>query len=199
MTAAPAAWFAALSTELLGRRVATRTAGELAAGADPGLDRVETVKLATHKRRLMPLQRVADLAAARTWAATLPPTYQLLLSDRWLQMHSEYRVFTIGRQAVAWSPYLVEDEPWSPELSWHRASFHDEAAAYAEAVLADLPDADVPPAVVLDIARTENARLVLLEANTTWGAGLYGCDPERVLDAVLAANLPAHPRWRWTP
>lgn len=56
------------------------------------------------------------------------------------------------------------------------------------------------PAVVLDGGRVEDdGRMVVLEANTAWGAGLYGCDPGAVLDAVLAANEPADPYWTWRP
>ena len=200
LTAAPGAWLVGLPEDVLGRRLSVRTAGELAAGGDPGLPRVASVKLANHKRRSLPMQRVDDVQGVRTWAARLPADYQLLLANDWLRFHSEYRIFTVGRSAVAWSPYVIEDEVYSPALRHHRASFHDEAAAFAEGVLGALPDRLVPPAIVMDIARLDSdGRLVLLETNTSWGAGLYGCDPQAVLDAVLVANQPADPYWSWTP
>ena len=90
-------------------------------------------------------------------------------------------------------------QAWGPLLHTHRASFHDDAARFAATVLAGLPEGRVPPACVLDIARQPDGRLVVLEANTTWGAGLYGCDPDQVLRAVLAANEPTSPEWAWTP
>lgn len=80
-----------------------------------------------------------------------------------------------------------------------RASFHDEAASFVAHVLTGLPKSRVPPACVLDIARQPDGRLVVLEANTTWGAGLYGCDPDQALRAVLAANEPGSDEWAWTP
>jgi hypothetical protein len=47
------------------------------------------------------------------------------------------------------------------------------------------------------------ALFVLLEANQSWGAGLYGCDPHAALVAVRAANQPAasgvNDRWLWRP
>jgi hypothetical protein len=52
---------------------------------------------------------------------------------------------------------------------------------------------------VLDIARQPHGRLVVLEANTAWGAGLNGCDPDQALRAVLAANEPASDESAWTP
>lgn len=66
-------------------------------------------------------------------------------------------------------------------------------------MLSRLAGTDVPPACVLDIGRLTGGGLVVLEVNTPWGAGLYGCDPTGVLRAVLAANDPADSRWLWTP
>ena len=200
VTAAPGEWTAALPEDVLGRRVSIRRAGELAGGCDTGLPNVVSVKLATHKRGSLPIQRPVDAQAVRAWAATLPPHYQVLLADRWLHFHSEYRVFTVGRTALTWSPYVVEGEPYTPMLRHHRASFHDEAAAFVQDVLAALPQQLVPPSIVMDVGRLEvDGRIVLLEANASWGAGLYGCDPKLVLDAVLAANSPADSYWSWTP
>jgi len=67
-------------------------------------------------------------------------------------------------------------------------------------VFADLAAAvDVPPACVLDIARLADGRFAVLETNTAWAAGLYGCDPDGVLQAVLAAQRPADPAWLFQP
>ena len=199
LTAAGPRWFASLPSAVLGRRVVVADAAAVVAGqvAFP----VRMVKLADAKAPGFAATRTADTAgaAAAVRAAGLPPRARLLVADRWLDVDSEYRVFCIGRRAVACSPYLVEGEPWSPVLHHHRASFHDRAATFAEEVLSGLPDADVPPACVLDVARLPAGRLVVLEANTTWGAGLYGCDPVEVLRAVLAANDPADDKWLWTP
>ena len=40
---------------------------------------------------------------------------------------------------------------------------------------------------------------MLLEVNTSWGSGLYGCDPQAALVSVLAANASADARWAWPP
>jgi len=128
----------------------------------------------------------------------LPGSTRLLVADGWLDCASEYRTFCVGREVVGCSPYLVEGESWSPGLVGHRASFHAEACRWVEELLAGRAD-DVPPACVLDVARLEDGRFALLEVNTAWGAGLYGCDPTGVLQAVLAANRPVAPAWRWRP
>lgn len=199
LTAAGSQWFASLPPEVLGRRVSVVDAAAVAARQVP--NPVSMVKLADAKVPSFAATRTdgAAEAAAAVRKAGLPPRAQLHVADRWLDVDSEYRVFCIARRAVACSPYLVEGEAWGPQLHRHRASFHDQAAAFAEEVLSGLADADVPPACVLDIARLPGGRLVVLEANTTWGAGLYGCDPVEVLRAVLAANDPADDRWLWTP
>ncbi|MDT0275482.1 ATP-grasp domain-containing protein [Blastococcus goldschmidtiae] len=199
LTAAGPQWFASLPPELLGRRVAVVDAAAVAAGHVPFP--VRMVKLADAKASGFSATRTAGTAAAAAAVheAALPPPARLLVADRWLDCDSEYRVFCIGRRAVACSPYVVEGEAWGPLLHRHRASFHDHAAAFAAELLSGLPDARVPPACVLDVARLADGRLVVLETNTTWGAGLYGCDPGQVLRAVLAANDSADDTWLWAP
>lgn len=121
------------------------------------------------------------------------------MTREWWDIDSEYRVFTADRTVLTVSPYRVLDEPWSPLLHTSRASFHREAGDFVEALLQGLPDGNVPPAAVLDVARLSSGRLTLLEANQAWGAGLYGCDPDQALIAVLAANARSDDRWRWRP
>ena len=192
------AWFADLGAEITGR------AWQLLnpAGAGAVLDRDPAfVKLADAKRREFPARRFRSSSELTVAVGGLQagPDLQLLVTTGWLDLHSEYRVFTVGRAVVTVSPYLVSDEPWSPLLHTHRASFHDEAAAFASDMLRTLPD--VPPAAALDIARLVDGRFVLLEANQAWSAGIYGCDPDAVLRAVTAANPAASTadagRWVW--
>lgn len=159
-------------------------------------------KLADAKRREVPARRYLDVAAFDTVMDPLGNVEQLelLATTGWFDIDSEYRVFTLGREVLATSPYWVQDEPWTPLLYTHRASFHLEAARWVGDVLRSLSDNDVPPAAVLDVARLVDGRLVLLEANQCWGSGLYGCDPDAALDAVLAANAGGHDeRWLWRP
>ncbi len=198
LAAVPAAWLCDLPREVTGRDVRAVTVGEL---GNVDLAPVRMVKLAGAKHREFAATRVRDLDEARHVVAEagLPPDTVLLLADGYLDCDSEYRTFTVGREVVACSPYLVEGESWSRDLPLHRASFHDDAAAFVADLLAGLPDDDVPPACVLDVVRTPSGALHLLEANTAWGAGLYGCDPDGVLQAVLAANGVSDGPWHWRP
>lgn len=196
VTGASAHWFAALPAELTGRRLQVLTVAQLRDGT-VDVDHVQMVKLAQLKYRRFPATRVKDVQQARSVVMDLPPGAQLLLADRWLRCHSEYRVFCAGGRALSCSPYRIDDEIWSSELWMHHASFHEEALAFVARVLAELAPHDQPPGCVLDVARLDDGRLVLLEVNTAWGAGLYGCDPDAALISILAANRPAGPRWAW--
>ena len=193
-----AEWFAALGPEITGRpwRLVTPAGARAMLAAGPVF-----IKLADAKRRDLPARRYRDVGEfdAVITAGGLPEHLQLLATTGWLDIDSEYRVFTRDREVLTASAYWVQDEPWTPLLHSHRASFHVEASGYAEEMLGGLADADVPPAAVLDVARLADGRLVVLEANQSWGSGLYGCDPRAALDAVLAANAEHADRWLWRP
>lgn len=198
VTGASAHWFAALPTGLTGRHLQVLTVAQLLAG-EVELRQVQMVKLAELKYRRFPATRVKDVQQARSVAVDLPHDARLLLADQWLSCHSEYRVFCAGGRALSCSPYRIDDEIWSRELWMHHASFHEEALTFVAQVLAELAPRDRPPGCVLDVARLDDGRLVLLEVNTSWGAGLYGCDPHAALVSILAANRPADSRWDWPP
>ncbi|MCC7248039.1 MAG: ATP-grasp domain-containing protein [Lysobacter sp.] len=53
-------------------------------------------------------------------------------------------------------------------------------------LLAD-PRVAFPQATVLDVGTLTDGRWACVEQNAAWGAGIYGCDPERVLAVVRAA------------
>lgn len=55
---------------------------------------------------------------------------------------------------------------------------HEESLAFVTRTLAELAPHDRPPGCVLDVARLVDGRLVLLEVNTSWGAGRDGPDVE---------------------
>ena len=196
LAVAPPAWVAGLPVDVLGRTLRLVEVQDLLAGG-PQPD-VRSVKAAQVKWRSFPARRVGREQDVRALVrdAGLPAGMLLLLGDGWLVCDSEYRAFTVGREVVACSPYLVEGEGWSPLLTRSRASFHDDAAVFAASVLRSLPEGEVPPACALDVARLPDGRFCLLEVNTVWGAGLYGCDPAQVLRSVLAAQ-DASPRWRF--
>src|SRR5262249_54416436 len=80
---------------------------------------------------------------------------------------------------------LVEAEDGSWPASAEETS---EADHYIHAVLKDHA-VSLPPAVVVDIGRIAGRGWAIIEANAAWGSGLYGCDPEHVLDVLSRASL----------
>jgi hypothetical protein len=48
----------------------------------------------------------------------------------------------------------------------------------------------LPRAVVVDVGLIDSRGWAVIEFNAAWGAGLNGCDPERVLPAIVAASGP---------
>ncbi len=198
LAVAPPSWTVHLPASRLQRRLA------LASASDVLQDRLPfaaaALKPAVLKVRGLPAQPVAGTAHAQQVleAARVAPETELVVADAWLSFDSEYRVFCAGRRVLCVSPYLVQDEAWSPHLPRHRASFHDDAAAFAAALLEELPPGEAPPACAVDVGRLDDGTFAVVEVNTAWAAGLYGCDPQAVLEAVLAAqNSPS--RWAFRP
>jgi hypothetical protein len=104
---------------------------------------------------------------------------------RW---ESEFRCFCLDGAVRTLSPYLrsgvharqTDYEASSEEL---RA-----ATVYAEAVLA-ATTAMTPQAIVLDVGQIEGQGWAVVEVNGAWGSGIYGCDPDAVLDVIRQATV----------
>jgi hypothetical protein len=97
----------------------------------------------------------------------------------------EWRCFVLDREVRTASPYWRDGRlAQTDDADWPAAEDEArEAIAYAGRVVAD-PRVALPPAVVVDVGRLRGGRWAVIEANSAWGAGIYGCDPDRVLDVV---------------
>lgn len=51
----------------------------------------------------------------------------------------------------------------------------------------------LPVTLALDVGLIEGRGWAVVEANACWGAGLNGCDPEAMVDCLVAAACPAAP------
>jgi ATP-grasp domain, R2K clade family 2 len=66
-----------------------------------------------------------------------------------------------------------------------------EKASDAETFVAELTHAmSLPRTVVVDVGLIDGRGWGLIEFNAPWGAGLNGCDPDKVLPAIVAASGP---------
>jgi hypothetical protein len=120
----------------------------------------------------------------------LPPDTAVLVSEP-IDMELEFRCFVLDRTVHTLSPYLRNGQRVETDDGHWPASEEEFAAAqsFAASVLAD-ERVRVPPAVVLDVARVRGGGWVVIEVNPCWGSGVYGCDPERVLDVIRRACVP---------
>jgi ATP-grasp domain, R2K clade family 2 len=127
--------------------------------------------------------------------ATLPTGYDddmpVLVSDL-VEWDAEFRCFILDRVLHTFSVYSRGGE-LQREQGFHSSAAEDEALrAFVDRVLAD-PRVILPKATVLDVGTLRDGRWACVEQNAAWGAGIYGCDPERVLDVVRAASSrPTH-------
>lgn len=64
----------------------------------------------------------------------------------------------------------------------------DELRQFVERVLND-PRVTVPRATVIDAGVIQNRGWAVVELNSAWGAGLYGCDPVEVLEVLRHAAI----------
>ncbi len=100
----------------------------------------------------------------------------------------EVRCFVLDGRVLTCSPYLREgrytNDDWSLTVEERSA-----AEACVEQLLAEVP---APPAVVIDVGLIEGRGWAVVEANSAFGAGVYGCDPERVLEVLARACVPRH-------
>ncbi|MBB5038969.1 ATP-grasp domain-containing protein [Prosthecobacter dejongeii] len=103
----------------------------------------------------------------------------------------EVRCFIRAREIVTLSPYWREDALAHDEQGEWLFLPDEEAEArdFAGQVLGD-DRIKLPPACTLDVGRLDTGTWAIIEANPCWGAGLYGCDPQTVLETLRAAILP---------
>ncbi len=104
----------------------------------------------------------------------------------------EFRCFVLDRKVRTLSVYLragqlqreFDFQQSEPEVA--------EAWSFADAVLADTR-VDFPRATVLDVGVIAGRGWAVVEQNSAWGSGIYGCNPELVLEVLRFAAVPAAP------
>lgn len=102
----------------------------------------------------------------------------------------EYRCFCLDGRVVTTSPYLLrgehaahDDYAAPPDELAEASAFASQAAAATRAI--------TPRAIVIDVGVIEGRGWSVVEANGAWGTGIYGCDPNGVLDVIRHATVAA--------
>jgi hypothetical protein len=123
-------------------------------------------------------------------AEALPSDYDPatpILASEPVRWGVEVRCFCLDGKVRTASPYLRDGE--LARLDGFAASESEMANAeqLAERVLGD-PRVTTPRAVVMDIGYMNEEHWTVVEANAAWGSGIYGCDPDEVLNVVQHAT-----------
>lgn len=169
-----------LPAEYVGRSVRLVTAEEARTLAGP-------VFLKPPNRKTFPARVYADGGEL----PEMPGDDPVLVSDP-VEWAAEFRFFVRERQVGAWSPYWLNGalarvyDEWvvEPELAARSRDLVDR-------ILAD-PRVELPAALVLDVGVIRGVGPAVVEANEASGSGVYGCDPQGVLEVLRAATMGFH-------
>ena len=106
-----------------------------------------------------------------------------------VEWEAEFRCFCLDGRVVTHSPYLRHGE-FAKDSNFQITQDESERAiATAEDALAR-GDLGLPRAIVVDVGIIKGKGWSVVEANGAWGAGIYGCNPELVLDVIRQATIP---------
>jgi hypothetical protein len=111
-----------------------------------------------------------------------------ILTSTPVQWEVEYRCFCLDGQVRALSPYFRNGK--LSKLDDFSATEQELSSAknFAERVLRDTR-VTTPNAIVIDVGTLSTGEWAVVEANSAWGSGIYGCDPTKVLDVVEQATV----------
>lgn len=150
----------------LKRRLAKQTLADAQAGPLPAF-----IKPVVPKQFRGAVYRAVDELAEE--CRGLPPDTAVMVSEI-VKLTAEVRCFVLDNQVLDAAVY---------EGAADRADAIRFASEVAQPVA-------LPRVVVLDLGYITERGWAVVEFNSAWGAGLNGCDPEKVLPAVLAASSP---------
>ena len=105
---------------------------------------------------------------------------------------TEYRCFCLDANVSTLSPYLRSGVLAAETGYAATDSELVEAKEFTEAVLRDGRNT-TPRAIVIDVGRIRGRGFAVVEANGAWGTGIYGCDPNLVLDVIRHATIQLNP------
>ncbi|AFY95902.1 ATP-grasp domain-containing protein [Chamaesiphon minutus] len=100
----------------------------------------------------------------------------------------EFRCFVLDRQIRAISVYLRNGELQRDRDFAAADAELAEVESFVDLVLADTR-IELPRTAVLDVGVICDRGWAVVEQNAAWGAGLYGCDPVRVLEVLKYAAV----------
>jgi hypothetical protein len=182
----PDDWLPRLPDRYRKRRVELATLGDVRRMAGSAF-----VKPPNDKSFPASVYTAADLPAA------FPDEMPVLVAEvvRW---EVEFRCFVLDRTVRTLSVYLRDGVLQREAGFAHTPDEERQLREFAETVLAD-PAVELGRTAVMDVGVIAGRGWAVVEQNSAWGAGLYGCEPSAVLDvlkyaAVRAGGSVHHPQ-----
>ena len=173
----PLDWLAGLALEFVGRKIEFCTLEDARNKTFPAF-----VKPAGEKSFEARVYRSAD---------ELPPndddqaSVPVLVSEI-VEWEVEYRCFVLDGRVETVSSYWRGDASTRDEQGFYPAPSDELAAAraFAAHIVKEKARGFDGMGAVVDVGRIRDFGWAVVEANPAYGAGLYGCDPERVLHVI---------------
>lgn len=173
----PLDWLAGLPPELLGRKIEFCTLEEARDKPLPAF-----VKPAGEKSFQARVYRsAAELLPDEGEQESVP-----VLVSEIVEWEVEYRCFVLNGHVETISSYWRGDTSTRDEEGFYPAppdeleAAHEFAARVMKASTRGFGDMGV----VVDVGRIRDFGWAVIEANPAYGAGLYGCDPQKVLNVI---------------
>lgn len=124
---------------------------------------------------------------------SLPVEYDddmpVLVSDV-VSWETEFRCFVLDRTLITYSIYSRKGE-LQRDSQFQSEMVEDNGLEEFMAGLLGDPRVDLPEATVVDVGYIKGSGWACVEQNAAWGAGIYGCDPRKVLEVVRRAAVRA--------
>jgi hypothetical protein len=112
------------------------------------------------------------------------PSMPVLVADV-VHWETEFRCFVLDRRVMTHSIYARDGVPQRDADYAMTENEAEQSAEFAQRVLDD-SRVQLPRAAVIDVGIIRNRGWAVVEQNAPWGAGIYACDPDKVLDVLRA-------------
>jgi hypothetical protein len=102
----------------------------------------------------------------------------------------EFRCFVCDRQVITMSPYWRDGKlAQTEDGSWQSSDVEIETVrSFCDRLLKDT-SISISGSVVIDIGKITDQNWAVVEANSAWASGIYGCDPTLVLSVIRNACI----------
>jgi hypothetical protein len=173
----PIDWLATLPHEYKKRSVTLTTLGQARQNAAPAF-----VKPPNEK------SFPAQVYTGKDLPTDFPDDTPVLVAQP-VVWEKEFRVFILDRKPRTISVYLRNGEIQREAGFAQTDEETNQALAFLQTLLND-SRVELPKACVIDVGVIAGQGWAVVEQNAAWGSGIYGCDPEQVLQVIQHAATP---------